>query len=685
MKKGLFKSVSIIMLLLVTFFSFLLGSYAASFSYGDFNWEEFVSQNKNYWIDVCEEDDEDCVDEILESKKGFYTRLYELLAKVPASYGYINDNYIIATVFYGLDPDSFRDPVEGEDNPYNLDAEDSPDKDKYIADINEEEVTAAKEYFNKETDTLKTLVNSFIGYESICLGDDGTMADSYKDSTTGNTVYKCPSNEFSLIGEKCYSHMNVFKGSFFDSIGLVNDNEKKCQELCSEKGVTYYKLDTSSTKKVNTKFFFDFLETSDYFDKKAHLRDEFSSVLDKTDYDTMDEFYKKATLEEKEKFKEEIIKCRKSIIRKIKDIIEEYGEENFSNVSENFNSVNSKMHWWPIGSDDVNEADNVLFANSTPSSINITSSFGVRVDPITGERNSQHNGIDISGELGVTNVIASKDGVISSVVSNCLDGEDQTCGAGFGNYIIIQHIDNNYSVYAHLAAGSVSLNVGESVKQGQVIAKMGNSGRSTGTHLHYEVRIGGNDSASAVDPLLYVSPDNPRPTGTSSQILEWIGNMEGTGPMEGNNYKVYADSGGVLTVGHGITLIYNADQFLAHGINPNTLSVGSLVPKNIVDSIYEEDVNGRLDNIRALLSSNGLTLSENQIAALGSLQFNCGNINGFFENYERYGSSEALCTNWWEEKALHDASGNYLSGLKKRRIAECDLFVNGNFNMNVYG
>lgn len=687
MKKGLLKSISVFMLLLVTLFSFSIKSNAASFEYKNFNWEEFSKQNKNYWVDNCEEDDEDCVDKVLETKKRFYIRLYELLAAVPSSYGYIDDNYIIATVFYGLDPDSFRDPVEGENNPYNLDADDSSDKDKYIGEISDEEKKSAKEYFDKEKDSLKTLVNSFIGYESFCLGDDGTTASSYQDSS-GKNVYTCPSDAYMLIGDRCYSKVDILKGSFLDAIGLSslgNDVKTQCMEKCSEKGITYYDVKISNTKKANVKFFFDFLETSDYLDKKVHLRNEYASVLSKTDYKTMSEFYEKATDDEKEKFKDIILDCRKNIIKNIKSIIESYGEENFSKVSQNFSSASTKLYWWPIGSNETNDVDGVLFANGAPASVNITSPFGSRVDPITNERNSQHNGIDISGELGVTNIIASKDGVVSSIANDCLDGGEQSCGGGFGNYIILQHIDNTYTVYAHLAAGSVNLNIGDSVKQGQVIAKMGNSGRSTGTHLHFEVRIGGNDSASVVDPLLYVSADNPRPTGTSEQILEWIGNMEGTGPIEGDSYKVYADSGGVLTVGHGITLIYNADQFLAHGINPNNLSVGSLVPKNIVDSIYQEDVSIRFDNIRALLSSNGITLEENQIAALASLQFNCGNINGFFENYAQFGSSENLCSSWWEEKALHDAKGNYLSGLKKRRIAECDLFVNGNFNMNVYG
>lgn len=688
MRNRLFKSFCLSVLLLVTFFSCMLKSDAASFAYKDFNWDEFAEKNKNSWLDGCKEEDTDCVDEVLETKKRFYVRLYKLLASIPTSYGYIDDNYIIATVFYGLDADSFHDPNE-EETPYNLDdAEDSSTKDKYIGNVDEVDKQSAQEYFDKETDTLKTLVNSFIGYNTACIADNGTFATEYNDINTGKTGLTCPNAEYVLSGNKCYPIVHTFKGNFFDSIGLAyfgSGNKTKCQELCNEKGMTYYDMNTSSKKEANVDFFFDFLETTDYFDKKIHLRNEFSSILNNTDYSTMDEFYEYATSEEKDKFKDEIIKCRQRIIENIKSIIEEYGEENFSKISENFNNVNTFMHWWPIGSNETNEANGITFATGTPDNVTVTSSFGPRTHPITGEVSKPHNGIDIAGTLGVTNVIASKDGVVVSATSNCQDGGDMSCGGGFGNFIIVQHIDNFYTVYAHLAGGSVKVNVGDSVKQGQVIGKVGNSGRSTGAHLHFEIRINGNTSENVVDPFTYISATNPRPSAVGNQILEWIGNMEGTGPVEGDNYKVYADSGGVLTIGHGITLEYNKDQFIARGINPDTLSVGSLLPKAVVDSIYQEDLNGRLDNIKALLSTNNITLNENQVAALASLQFNCGNINGFFENYERYGSSESLCTNWWEQKALHDANGNYLSGLKKRRIAECDLFVNGSFNMNVYG
>ena len=109
MKKVLFKGLLIFSFLLITFFSIKIESNAASFAYADFNWEEFLKQHKNYWVDGCEEGDEECVDRVLKTKEKFYKRLYSLLADYEKKGYKIDDNIIIETVFFGLTPDSFAD------------------------------------------------------------------------------------------------------------------------------------------------------------------------------------------------------------------------------------------------------------------------------------------------------------------------------------------------------------------------------------------------------------------------------------------------------------------------------------------------------------------------------------------------------------------------------------------------
>jgi murein DD-endopeptidase MepM/ murein hydrolase activator NlpD len=107
----------------------------------------------------------------------------------------------------------------------------------------------------------------------------------------------------------------------------------------------------------------------------------------------------------------------------------------------------------------------------------VTSDFGVRMDPYTSER-VMHAGMDIAGPHG-KEVIAPSDG---TVVFAGLEG-------GYGNVLVIDHGYGIKTRYGHLS--SVKVKAGEKVKRGQGIAALGNTGRSTGPHLHYEVRVNG--------------------------------------------------------------------------------------------------------------------------------------------------------------------------------------------------
>jgi murein DD-endopeptidase MepM/ murein hydrolase activator NlpD len=100
-----------------------------------------------------------------------------------------------------------------------------------------------------------------------------------------------------------------------------------------------------------------------------------------------------------------------------------------------------------------------------------------------------HQGIDIAGPIG-TPVVAAADGV---VVSSSYQG------GGYGNVIDIQHSDGSMTRYGH--NNRLIASVGQNVKQGQHVADMGNTGRSTGPHLHFEIHPGGG---SAVNPLAYL-------------------------------------------------------------------------------------------------------------------------------------------------------------------------------------
>ncbi|GGK22975.1 hypothetical protein GCM10010965_14800 [Caldalkalibacillus thermarum] len=130
-----------------------------------------------------------------------------------------------------------------------------------------------------------------------------------------------------------------------------------------------------------------------------------------------------------------------------------------------------------------------------PGHSRITSPFGPRVHPITGQR-SFHNGVDIGAPRHVP-VVAAESGRVVTVVSHCREG-NQSCGGGYGNYVVIEHGSGLRTLYAHL--WSTSVRVGDDVLRGQIIGTVGSTGRSTGPHLHFEVRING----SPVDPMPYL-------------------------------------------------------------------------------------------------------------------------------------------------------------------------------------
>ena len=112
----------------------------------------------------------------------------------------------------------------------------------------------------------------------------------------------------------------------------------------------------------------------------------------------------------------------------------------------------------------------------------ITSQFGHRVDPITGEVSS-HTGTDIACAEG-TPILAAADGTVT--VANGLD----SWGGSYGYYIQIDHGGGLETLYAHCS--SICVATGQQVQAGQVIGYVGHTGRATGSHLHLEVHVNGN-------------------------------------------------------------------------------------------------------------------------------------------------------------------------------------------------
>ena len=123
-----------------------------------------------------------------------------------------------------------------------------------------------------------------------------------------------------------------------------------------------------------------------------------------------------------------------------------------------------------------------------PVSGRISSRFGYRVDPVTKRRNTFHKGIDIAAPAG-TPVYAAEDGTVIKA---------EFVKSGYGNLIIIKHSNDVATYYGHLSGFEVRN--GKKVRKGELIARVGSTGKSTGPHLHFEVRKG----KEAMNPEEYI-------------------------------------------------------------------------------------------------------------------------------------------------------------------------------------
>ena len=136
----------------------------------------------------------------------------------------------------------------------------------------------------------------------------------------------------------------------------------------------------------------------------------------------------------------------------------------------------------------LEQKKNLLAATPSIRPVNgwITSGFGSRVSPFTGQ-NEFHSGLDISNAPG-TKIIAPANGRISVAAEKLY----------IGNLLVIDHDHGRVTQYGHLK--EILVTPGQEVKRGDVIGLVGNTGRSTGPHLHYEVLING----TPVNPLKYI-------------------------------------------------------------------------------------------------------------------------------------------------------------------------------------
>lgn len=188
-------------------------------------------------------------------------------------------------------------------------------------------------------------------------------------------------------------------------------------------------------------------------------------------------------------------------------VVTQQGKKGLERVSQNVKSVNGNIAYVdPVGKEVIQSSVPKVISIGTKYIPNVgsTASWGWPTNPgytfssyygyrlaVFGEGNF-HSGIDIAGTGYGSNVYAANNGVI----------ETMTYTYSYGNYIIINHNNGYYTVYAHMSGFAPGISVGSTVSRGQTIGYVGSSGWATGPHLHYEIRTCAR-YACITNPLIY--------------------------------------------------------------------------------------------------------------------------------------------------------------------------------------
>lgn len=169
------------------------------------------------------------------------------------------------------------------------------------------------------------------------------------------------------------------------------------------------------------------------------------------------------------------------------------GEEG---ISLTFRRQDAVEHFYFIPGADFSASERIFFLHSgfrfPLRNYRLTSSFGPRVNPVTGVPGF-HGGLDLAAPEG-TDVYAVREGVVIETAENSV----------YGKYVMIRHGESWVSLYGHLSAITALLN--SSVRSGSLIGRVGSTGQSTGPHLHFELRQNGK----ALDPGRFLPREGSR-------------------------------------------------------------------------------------------------------------------------------------------------------------------------------
>jgi len=356
------------------------------------------------------------------------------------------------------------------------------------------------------------------------------------------------------------------------------------------------------------------------------------------------------------------------------------------------------------------------FKKEDSSQITVTSEYGNRIDPNTGEQGDIHNGIDIAAPKG-TKVQAIQGGTV--VGSRHIKGHGQT--------VLVKTPDGHTEQYSHLKSRNVA--EGDVITPGESIGKVGDTGNATGSVLHMQVWQGDPSWGTAkhkheqtVDPMKYLNqttharaeprgkgpPQNQQPKKVARGRFEKLHNLNSTPPYPGEGHPKPLSE---LRASNGLAKhVANSEGFRSQAyrdlgdntpiigfgfkrVDGNRVKMGDTMDKNEAQKKLANELNTRGSRMKKYLPDN-IKLTQGQYDALIDLMYTVGEsvlkdttlsqkLHQFAQ--DNGGSlTEAQQQEIAQEirKWNKDGNGQVLDGLRKRREANAQMFVNNRYEPN---
>lgn len=350
-----------------------------------------------------------------------------------------------------------------------------------------EEITTvfvgSDEYEAYKNNTQKEIVDTGTKIENIYLKEEITIKET--NISVKEKIYNDSSDLASYL---------LYGDSIQTSTVYASANDS-INDLAYKNGISIeeFFLSNPSFTSINNIFYDGQPITITKLNPNISLVVEESQVEDKSiDYKTIEK-YDNTMILGSEKVEQEGSKGLMRVSQKVQKV---NGSISFVNLVSNETIKNSKDKIVLVGTKEIpNVGSTTSWGWPTNSGYTLTSYFGWRAYPFSPSRKELHAGLDIAGTGYGSPIYASNNGTIESIKSESWN---------YGNSIIINHNNGYWTNYGHMSRFAPGLKVGDTVARGQIIGYMGHSGAATGTHLHFEIRVGSNRYSSVTNPLPYL-------------------------------------------------------------------------------------------------------------------------------------------------------------------------------------